>query len=93
MESVIAMTAAQSIDNNVSNLSVGADPIPMNLAPIGPGERFGPCLLYARGYSNSAMTNWFVGSWDGEDWYQLGTGLIVSEPIAWRPMPKDPSWR
>ena len=42
---------------------------------VKPGERWGPCALYV---ANRGGPFWMIGCWDGEDWYGVGSGLIVS---------------
>lgn len=74
-----------------SELCPAVDACSMDIAPIEAGVEFGPCLIYTDS-TEGALTNWRRGMWDGENWYILGAGFIVS-PIAWFPLPRDPTWR
>lgn len=53
--------------------------LPIGVAPIEPGQRFGPCLLYP-GLDGCQV----IGGFDGDDWY-CANGFIV-EPTHWQPV-------
>lgn len=94
-ENVIKMVTPMSSGSSAERLSNAepSDPLPITTAPCPAGRTFGPCLLYAPAGDHIAnlQTCWFIGGWDGESWYALGSGYLVN-PTAWRPLPKVPAW-
>jgi hypothetical protein len=84
---VVLMEPSGEAPGLASASFVGAEPLRMEAAPAELGEPYGPVLLYVPPH----WTGWLVGKWDGEAWYQVATGIIVT-PTAWRPLPKTPSW-
>jgi hypothetical protein len=64
------------------------NPLPIDTAPIKPGEEFGPCLPWGPEVANYPQdTCWVIGRWNGEKWCdQEGP---VFNPTHWSPLPRS----
>jgi hypothetical protein len=64
------------------------DAFPIATAPVKPGRRFGPCLLWPWSDRWDPRPRWTLGQFEGGNWCQQ-EGFIF-RPTHWCPLPKDP---
>ena len=66
------------------------DAFPIDTAPVKPGRRFGPCLLYPWSDRWDPKPRWTLGRWEGGNWCDQPQGGFIFRPTYWCPLPKDP---